>query len=455
MPPSAVTGGGFASLGLSSTTLRSLARMGYEEAAPVQKQAIPLGLNSGDVIIQSKSGSGKTCAFGVIVCESTIPGMEQIQSIVIAPSREIVNQIRDEMLQICHYSRQVISTVGEFTCKQKQAAEIPDILIGTSNQVYLLFRQGHVPMCSDDALLVMDEADIMLDSSRDRKYLTYITRGLHYLCNDVKLILSSATLPPHVLPYAEELLEYIEPKGSREFSRATLCRSDTIDPAENALLTHITHAICVLPKEANGDIPWGLEKLLEKERYHQCIVFCTSVPLVKMIAAYLRDYVSSSCRVVETSEDHSIAERSVAMELLSSQEHGVVVATDEVFSRGVDGPLVDLVINIGLPETKETYLHRSGRCGRFGRPGTCITLLEGTNELDEIRFLYVQLGVPFETVVLEQPAPIAVLVPPKNCYYFMSNHPFAIHTDVEPRKRELRKLHASVWGFDCTADASH
>ncbi|KAF4718907.1 MOB member 4, phocein, partial [Perkinsus olseni] len=233
MSPAAAGGGGFASLGLSSTTLRSLARMGYEEAAPVQRQAIPLGLSWTDLIIQSKSGSGKTCAFGVIICELTTPEMGQVQSIVIAPSREIVNQIRDEMLQICHYSHQVVSTVGELKSKQEeqQPVRMPDILIGTSKQVYLLFRQRRVPVCPDAALLVFDEADIMLDNSRDRKWLTYISRGLHYLCPDVKLVLSSATMPPHVLPYAEDLLEYLEPKSGREFSRATLCRSDTTNPA--------------------------------------------------------------------------------------------------------------------------------------------------------------------------------------------------------------------------------
>ncbi|KAF4719663.1 putative ATP-dependent RNA helicase ddx6 [Perkinsus olseni] len=207
--------------------------MGYEEAAPVQRQAIPLGLSWTDLIIQSKSGSGKTCAFGVIICEQTTPEMGQVQSIVIAPSREIVNQIRDEMMQICHYSHQVVSTVGELASKQEeqQPVRMPDILIGTSKQVYLLFRQRRVPVCPDAALLVFDEADIMLDNPRDRKWLTYISRGLHYLCADVKLVLSSATMPPHVLPYAEDLLEYLEPKSGREFSRATLCRSDTTNPA--------------------------------------------------------------------------------------------------------------------------------------------------------------------------------------------------------------------------------
>ncbi|KAF4717183.1 putative ATP-dependent RNA helicase ddx6, partial [Perkinsus olseni] len=93
-------------------------------------------------------------------------------------------------------------------------------------------------------------------------------------------------MPPHVLPYAEDLLEYLEPKSGREFSRATLCRSDTTNPA-----------------------------------YHQCIVFCTSVVLVKTVASYLRENAPSPCKVMESSEDHSLADRSAAMKFLNSREH--------------------------------------------------------------------------------------------------------------------------------------
>ncbi|KAF4648264.1 putative ATP-dependent RNA helicase ddx6, partial [Perkinsus chesapeaki] len=195
-------------------------------------------------------------------------------------------------------------------------------------------------------------------------------------------------MPPHVLPYAEDLLEYLEPKACREFQRAALCRSDTTDPTENALLTHIKHAVCVLPVEVNGDIPWGLQTLLEGEKFQQCIVFCSSVELVKVIGDYLRQrqvMLGSNCKIMESSQDHSFEDRNAAMRVLRSTEHAVVVATDEVFARGVDGQKVDLVINVGLPEAKETYLHRSGRCGRFGRAGTCISLLEDKEELDEVR----------------------------------------------------------------------
>ncbi|KAF4671959.1 26S proteasome non-ATPase regulatory subunit 11, partial [Perkinsus chesapeaki] len=151
---------GFGSLGLSSTTLRSLSRMKYEQAAPVQREAIPLGLSWTDLIIQSKSGTGKTCAFGVIVCELTTPQLGLIQSLILAPSREIVNQIREEVSNICYYSQQLVTTVEEFTTvKTQHHVSVPDIIIGTAKQMYLLFRQRHVPVCADAGLLVLDEAD--------------------------------------------------------------------------------------------------------------------------------------------------------------------------------------------------------------------------------------------------------------------------------------------------------
>ncbi|KAL7884837.1 hypothetical protein AOLI_G00076070 [Acnodon oligacanthus] len=348
----------FSSLLLSRPVLDGLAASGFHRPSPVQLKAIPLGRCGLDLIVQAKSGTGKTCVFATIALDSLVLENATTQVLVLAPTREIAVQIHAVVMAIgsamegleCH-----VFIGGRPVSQDKLHLKKCHIAIGSPGRIKQLIEMGLL-LTASIRLFVLDEADKLLEEGSFQEQINWIFSSLPV---NKQLLALSATYPESL---AQHLCRYMR--------EPTFVRLNPTDPGLIGLkqyykLVH-SHA---LPHKVFEEKVQNLLELFSKVPFNQALVFSN----LHTRAQHLADVLSSKgLPSVCISGSLSQEQRLEAMSKLKQYQCRVLISTD-LTSRGIDAEKVNLVINLDVPQDWETYMHRIGRAGRFGTLGIAVT----------------------------------------------------------------------------------
>ena len=337
----------FDDLGLSAAVLTGLRASGFERPTGIQAELIPHIVAGKDVIGQAKTGTGKTAAFGLPLLSMADPDTPT-QGLILAPTRELANQIAKELDDLGRATGIRTTTVigGESQRDQTDSlAAGGHLVVGTPGRVDDLIQQGELPL-DDIRFVVLDEVDRMLDIG----FRDAIRKILKALPNpDVQTIFVSATV--------DDAIE-------------RLARSFMKDDAEKVATVSGSLTVAAVDQKYISVERWDkralLLKLLTTRKPEAAVVFCRTKIGCKKIAAYLKE---KGVNARELHGDLHQNKRNKVMAQLREQKVDVLIATD-VAARGLDVDHITHVINHDLPEDPEVYIHRIGRTARAGRGGT-------------------------------------------------------------------------------------
>jgi ATP-dependent RNA helicase DeaD len=342
----------FAELGLSEPLLAALRDVGYESPSPIQEQTIPLLLQGRDVIGQAQTGTGKTAAFGLPMLEFADPDDQDVQALVLTPTRELCIQVTQALRAYGrHKGVNPVAVFGGAPIRDQQAylKQGSPIVVGTVGRVLDLISR-HSLLLNACRYVVLDEADEMLDLG----FLEDVERILALTPNGRQTALFSATMPPPIRALAER---HLYDPVTVKVKAATL----TIDTVEQFQL-----------ETKPADKVAALVRVLEAEKPRQAIVFVRTKIRCEQLYRTLRD---RGMNVRALHGDMSQGARDGVMIAFKGGRVPILVATD-VAARGLDISTVTHVVNFDIPTSPDVYVHRIGRTGRYGDTGRAITFVE-------------------------------------------------------------------------------
>ncbi|MCP5070840.1 MAG: DEAD/DEAH box helicase, partial [bacterium] len=355
---------------------QGISDLGWEKPMPVQSQSIPVMRNGGDLIVQARTGSGKTGAFGIPIAAEVDPELAAPQALVLAPTRELAGQISKELMALGEHRGLRCLPVYGGTAYGPQVEALEEgvhVIVGTPGRILDHLGAGRM---SFDAvkIVVFDEADELLSLGfwPDMKEIR------SYLPEKRQSCLFSATMPERVLALSRAFLN--EP----EFISLVEGHSS---PSE---IDHFFYLTTAQEKEAN------LRRILEYEDPESAIIFCNTKDDVRFVTSYLQRHGFDADQI---SGDLTQVAREKAMARIKAGKLRFLIATD-VAARGIDISDLSHVISYAAPESAEVYVHRTGRTGRAGKAGTALSLISG---LDVGSFRNLQKVNRIE--VLERPLP--------------------------------------------------
>lgn len=350
----------FNDLGISPPILRALDEMGFEQPTEVQSRAIPHILNNEDLIVMSKTGSGKTAVFGVSMLQNITPGAPGPQGLILTPTRELAVQVDNEIKKMAKFLQHKTTAVyGQHSMGLEIQALKRGISIvtGTPGRVYDHISNGNLTT-SNIRFLVLDEADRMLDMG----FLNQVEKIIRALPNDRISLLFSATIPPEIRKICRE---YMKQPKTIEIKSET----KTVDSIQQVYYR-------VDPRQKNTE----LNHLLLIERPESCMIFCNTRAAVDRVKGYL-NRKGYACEALHG--DIPQSRRLKTIQQFKRGEFHLLVATD-VAARGIHIDNLSLVINYDVPLEKDSYVHRIGRTGRAGNGGRALSLVSS----DDIMSLY-------------------------------------------------------------------
>jgi ATP-dependent RNA helicase DeaD len=336
---------------LSSETLRRLEAKGYSSPTEVQHESIPLALGGQDLVVQSRTGTGKTAAFGVPIVEKIDPARSGVQAVVLTPTRELALQVSRELTEIGEGRGVKVETIygGDSMDRQLEGIRAgAHVIVGTPGRVLDHLRRRTLDF-SGVGILVLDEADRMLDMG----FAVEMGQIMEYVPEKRQTMLFSATIP---LGIRGLIYHYMaEPEW-------VLLSEDQIYVKE------VEHVYCLttrLQKEAT------LYKLIEYETPSSSMVFCNTREETRKVHTFL---ANKGLAVAMLSSDLPQRKREKVMGRFRRGEIRHLVTTD-VASRGIDIEDLSHVFIFSTPDSPEQYIHRAGRTGRVGKSGRAVSLV--------------------------------------------------------------------------------
>lgn len=342
---------GFAQYGLSLPILETLDMLGYHHPTAIQQEVIPLVLAGKNVVARSRTGTGKTAAFAVPLCEMAVWEENSPRALVLEPSRELAVQVSRELFQIGRKKRLKVPAVfGGFPIdKQMQTLKQKShIVVGTPGRVMDLVRRGSLQL-SGITHLVIDEADLMLDMG----FLEEVGEIISLLPENRKILLFSATLEKQVQTLIDNYA-----------AGAVFVAQDQEDGPPPS----IGQAVYEVTAENKYEM---FKRVLMKENPDSCMIFCGTREMVNVLFQKLRrDRIF--CGMIHGEMEQK--ERLKNVDAFGRGGFRYLIATD-VAARGIDFENIGLVVNYDFPTGKETYVHRIGRTGRNGKDGRAVSLV--------------------------------------------------------------------------------
>lgn len=362
----------FDDMELKSNLLRGIYGYGFDKPSSIQQRAIIPFSKGRDIIAQSQSGTGKTATFSIGLLQKINLKLKSPQAIVLAPTRDLAKQIGKVLKELGKYMKELditISIGGEFSKERySERNKIKSqIVVGTPGRTYQYLRNNWIDR-NNVKMIILDEADQML-SNDFKEQIFDILRTINKKDSSLQIGLYSATMP-------EEMLE---------FTKKFMIKPITILVKKDELtLDGIKQFYIALDKnDYKFDTICDLYKTISVT---QCIIYCNTVANVERLHHKLNELEFTVSYLHGQMEQR---DRNEVLEKFRSGSNRILITTD-VLARGIDVQQVSLVINYDLPKNKETYIHRIGRSGRFGRKGTAInfvTLRDG-HKLKEIEEFY-------------------------------------------------------------------
>ncbi|NUQ17327.1 MAG: DEAD/DEAH box helicase [Sphingomonas sp.] len=343
----------FADLGLSDELLRAVSDSGYDEPTPIQRAAIPSVLMGCDLVGIAQTGTGKTAGFVLPMIDILHHGRSRARmprSLILEPTRELAMQVAENFEKYGKYhplSMALLMGGVQMGDQVKALEKGVDVLIATPGRLMDLFGRGKI-MLTDCKLLVIDEADRMLDMG----FIPDIEEICSKLPKSRQTLLFSATMPPPIQKLAQKFLN--EPK--------------TVEVARPATANvNIDQRLIEVKPDRKKD---ALKDILRSSDFKNAIVFCNRKTTVRELASSLR---RSGFAAGQIQGDMDQADRIAEFDRFKNDEINILVASD-VAARGLDVKGVSHVINFDVPWQPDDYIHRIGRTGRAGMKGTAITL---------------------------------------------------------------------------------
>ncbi|MGL5977781.1 MAG: DEAD/DEAH box helicase [Erysipelotrichaceae bacterium] len=351
--------------------LKALDKMGYDAPTDVQRGVIDDVLDGNDVLVQSKTGSGKTASFAIPLIARTSWEANKPQALILTPTRELAMQVKDECFNIGLYKRlHTIALFGRSPISNqiKELKQKTHLVVGTPGRVIDHLERGTLDL-SEVKYFVLDEADEMLKMG----FIDQVEEIMSYLPKERVTALFSATMPERIVELAHTYLN-----DAKE-----IVIEDESQPGAN-----INHGYYTVTKKNKV---MALEALLSEEYIESAIVFANMQEVVEDVYEALLDQHVSVARI------HGgllQKERTKYLEGFRNGTYRVLVATD-VAARGIDVEKVSLVVHYDFPLHSESYIHRSGRSGRMNQSGTAISLIERgeLERLDQLEVDYPYLHV--------------------------------------------------------------
>ncbi len=340
------------SIGDLPEALRQAAgRAGWQELMPVQAKAIPYVLAGRDLMVQSRTGSGKTGAFILPILQVTDAQLPECQTLVLVPTRELALQVTNEARLLSGDTVRTAAVYGGVAYGPQREAfrNGAHLVIGTPGRILDHLMHGALSL-QHLRILVLDEADRMLsmgfypDMQAVKRYLP--RRRYHGY-------MFSATMPRYVLNLAGEFLH--EP----DFLSLS---------GDHVHVYEVQHAYYTVP---GMDKDRALVRIIESENPASALIFCNTKSRVKYVSTVLQRFGYDAD---ELSSDLAQDAREKVMRRVREGRLRFLVATD-VAARGIDLPALSHVIQYEPPEDAEAYVHRAGRTGRAGASGVAITLV--------------------------------------------------------------------------------
>ena len=354
----------FQELGVSEEIIRALTKQGVSAPTRVQEEAIPPLMQWKDVIAKAPTGTGKTFAFGIPMIEHIDPESDDLQALILAPTRELALQICDELNGLLAYYKDIrVTVVYGGTGMQAQIKALqkhPHIVVATPGRLMDHYNRKNLRL-DKIKTVILDEADRMLDMG----FFDDVTKILNKIKNRVNLGLFSATISQEVMT-----VSWMYQRDEAEI---------TVAPTQESKPDIDQYSITVpkLEKEA------AMLRILNSGAFERVIVFCNTKVMCQRLSDDLRRAgVQADC----LHGDIRQATRERTMAAFRKGKLPVLIATD-VASRGIDVDDVDGVINYDVPDENEYYIHRIGRTGRARKKGISFTLIGSFPEkakLDEI-----------------------------------------------------------------------
>ena len=384
----------FADLGLSEPMLKALEKKGYGYPTTIQAEAIPHFMQWRDVIAKAPTGTGKTFAFGIPMIEHIDAQCEDVQGLILAPTRELAIQIGDELRGLLtHYQGIRVAVLyggagigGQIQQLQKK----PQIVVATPGRLMDHYNRKTIRLDKIQTV-VLDEADRMLDMG----FFKDVTKIIEKVKNRKNLGLFSATISQEVMTVSwmyqrDEVEITVEPKqqDKPDIDQYSL----TVTPLEKAETTL---------------------RLIRTQGYERVIIFCNTKHMCQRLCdEFQRTGLDCEC----LHGDIRQSQREKTMQRYRAGKLAVLIATD-VASRGIDVDDVECVINYDVPEENEYYVHRIGRTGRARRKGSAYSMIGNFPEKAKLDEIAKFSGYTIKPMVLnadgtlteEAPAP----VPPK------------------------------------------
>lgn len=351
----------FSELNLSPEVLKAIDKLGFEQASPIQAEAIPVLMEGRDIVGQSQTGSGKTAAFAIPAVEKTDPRVRAVQVLILCPTRELAVQVSEEVHKLASFKRGINALPiygGQSYERQfwglKQGAQI---VIGTPGRVMDHMRRGTLRL-DTVKMAVLDEADVMLNMG----FREDIETILQSVPKERQTVFFSATMPKPIRDLIEKFAQ----------------NPATVKIEQKAMTVPTVEQVYYeVDRRFKVEL---LTRLIDIHDYKLGIVFCNTKRMVDDLVDHLNAQGYSADRL---HGDMSQAMRDRVMNKFRSSTLEFLVATD-VAARGIDVDDVQVVFNYDLPYDPEDYLHRIGRTGRAGRSGRAVSFVAG-RELFQIQ----------------------------------------------------------------------
>ena len=359
----------FASLPISPQQLEALQGLGYASMTPVQAQSLPLILSGKDVIIQAKTGSGKTAAFGIGLLNRLNPRFFGVQALVMCPTRELAEQVGQSIRQLASRMANVKTVL---LCGGKPFGPQRDwlhhgahIVVGTPGRIQDHLQRGTLDL-KGVRTFVLDEADRMLEMG----FAEVMASITSHLPKNRQTILLSATFPDDI---------------------KTISRSLQEKPIQITVDAEVSHDEVIIEQlffeVQRHERDKTLLALFEHHRPRNAMVFCNTKKQCAEVARFLSDHDIEAAAI---HGDLDQRERDQVLVQFANESCPVLVASD-VAARGLDIPALEMVVNVELPRDADTYVHRIGRTGRAGQSGKAFSLV-APSEVGRMRVIEDYLG---------------------------------------------------------------
>ena len=349
--------------GVSPEILQAVERMGFAEMTEIQEKTIPVMLAGHDVIAKAPTGTGKTCAFGIPIIERMDRSRKTPQAVILAPTRELAQQIAEDLEDLCHFLPEVrIACVYGGANMQKQIDQLKrgcQIVVATPGRLMDHMQHRTIDVRAVENI-VLDEADEMLDMG----FYKDVRKIIDAMKARKSLSMFSATISREVMD-----IGWLYQKNAAEIS---------VQPVLDSQPRITQYMLCTTGRNKLAD----LAQLLISGGYKRAIVFCNT----KFTTATLTNQLVRLNFVADCLHgDLSQVERNKIMGRFREGKIAVLVATD-VAARGIDVEDVDVVVNYEVPGSNEYYTHRIGRTGRAKKEGAAY-LLYGAEEKKRVEEL--------------------------------------------------------------------